>query len=275
MKALRWHGRGDVRLDEVEPPGPPADGEVQLAVGRYGICGTDVEEWRDGPFMIPTSPHPLSGAYAPPDPRPRAGRARRRPRGPGTGVGTHGSDPLPRGSGRRGRAGVVRLVPAVPPAPAQLVRHLRPGRPDARRRAAAAGQPARLGVPAHAPRARSRGRGGGRDAERGGPGPAPRAALAPSSPQSRPTPAHGADTRVHTRDSPPIGFLVQRPIERCSHRAENPKAVPDKHSIVGNRPCLAPRFRLCRKISTTIPQFFLCDMRRPRGAFRGSARTVP
>ena len=65
VKALRWHGRGDVRLDDVEPPGPPAPGEVQLAVGCCGICGTDVEEWREGPFMIPTTPHPLSGASAP------------------------------------------------------------------------------------------------------------------------------------------------------------------------------------------------------------------
>jgi (R,R)-butanediol dehydrogenase / meso-butanediol dehydrogenase / diacetyl reductase len=43
MKALRWHARNDVRLDEVEPPGPPTAGEVQLAVRCCGICGTDVE----------------------------------------------------------------------------------------------------------------------------------------------------------------------------------------------------------------------------------------
>jgi (R,R)-butanediol dehydrogenase / meso-butanediol dehydrogenase / diacetyl reductase len=65
MKALRWHARHDVRLDEVDPPGPPVAGEVQLAVRCCGICGTDVEEWREGPFMIPTAPHPLSGASAP------------------------------------------------------------------------------------------------------------------------------------------------------------------------------------------------------------------
>jgi (R,R)-butanediol dehydrogenase / meso-butanediol dehydrogenase / diacetyl reductase len=65
MKALRWHARDDVRLDEIEPPGPPAAGEVQLVVRCCGICGTDVEEWREGPLMIPTTPHPLSGASAP------------------------------------------------------------------------------------------------------------------------------------------------------------------------------------------------------------------
>lgn len=65
MRALRWHGRGDVRLDEVAPPPEPPFGEVQLAVGACGICGTDVEEWREGPFMIPTTPHPVTGASAP------------------------------------------------------------------------------------------------------------------------------------------------------------------------------------------------------------------
>jgi (R,R)-butanediol dehydrogenase / meso-butanediol dehydrogenase / diacetyl reductase len=65
MKALRWHARHDVRLDEVDPPRPPMMGEVQLAVRCCGICGTDVEEWREGPFMIPTTPHALTGAVAP------------------------------------------------------------------------------------------------------------------------------------------------------------------------------------------------------------------
>jgi (R,R)-butanediol dehydrogenase/meso-butanediol dehydrogenase/diacetyl reductase len=66
VKALRWHGRGDVRLDEIEPPGPPGPGEVQLAVTACGICGTDVEEWREGPLLIPVgAPHSLTGAVAP------------------------------------------------------------------------------------------------------------------------------------------------------------------------------------------------------------------
>jgi (R,R)-butanediol dehydrogenase / meso-butanediol dehydrogenase / diacetyl reductase len=66
MMALRWHGRGDVRLDDVPPPGRPADGELQVEVGACGICGTDVEEWREGPFMIPVGePHPITGVTAP------------------------------------------------------------------------------------------------------------------------------------------------------------------------------------------------------------------
>jgi (R,R)-butanediol dehydrogenase / meso-butanediol dehydrogenase / diacetyl reductase len=64
--ALRWHGRGDVRLDEIEDPLLPGPGEVQLRVLSCGICGTDVEEYRSGPIFIPSgSPHPLTGRSAP------------------------------------------------------------------------------------------------------------------------------------------------------------------------------------------------------------------
>lgn len=66
MKAPRWHGAGDVRLDDVEPPGPPGPGQLTLEVLACGICGTDVEEWREGPMLIPVgTPHPLTGARAP------------------------------------------------------------------------------------------------------------------------------------------------------------------------------------------------------------------
>lgn len=65
MRALRWHARGDVRLDNVPRPAAPSDGEVQLRVLWCGVCGTDVEELRAGPIFIPLEPHPLTGAYAP------------------------------------------------------------------------------------------------------------------------------------------------------------------------------------------------------------------
>ena len=66
MLAVRWHGRGDVRLEEVPPPAPPGPGEVQLRVRWCGICGTDLEEWLDGPVFIPAAaPHPVTGARAP------------------------------------------------------------------------------------------------------------------------------------------------------------------------------------------------------------------
>jgi (R,R)-butanediol dehydrogenase/meso-butanediol dehydrogenase/diacetyl reductase len=66
MQAVRWHARGDVRVEEVPPPPPPGPGEVQLRVSWCGICGTDLEEWQDGPLFIPVgAPHPVTGARAP------------------------------------------------------------------------------------------------------------------------------------------------------------------------------------------------------------------
>src|SRR5580692_4104284 len=66
MLAVRWHARGDVRVEEVPPPAPPGPGELQLQVRWCGICGTDLEEWLSGPVFIPAAvPHPLTGARAP------------------------------------------------------------------------------------------------------------------------------------------------------------------------------------------------------------------
>ena len=66
MQAVRWHARGDVRVEVVPPPPPPGPGEVQLRVSWCGICGTDLEEWRDGPLFIPVgAPHPVTGTKAP------------------------------------------------------------------------------------------------------------------------------------------------------------------------------------------------------------------
>ncbi|MDQ1437307.1 MAG: (R,R)-butanediol dehydrogenase / meso-butanediol dehydrogenase / diacetyl reductase [Acidimicrobiaceae bacterium] len=65
MQAVRWWGRGDVRVDEVDQPGEPRAGWVRLRVVACGICGTDVEEFTSGPVLIPTSPHPITGRCAP------------------------------------------------------------------------------------------------------------------------------------------------------------------------------------------------------------------
>jgi (R,R)-butanediol dehydrogenase/meso-butanediol dehydrogenase/diacetyl reductase len=65
MKAARWHGRRDVRVEEVSVP-TPGHGEVLLRVSLCGICGTDLEEYRHGPLVIPADrPHPLTGRRAP------------------------------------------------------------------------------------------------------------------------------------------------------------------------------------------------------------------
>jgi (R,R)-butanediol dehydrogenase / meso-butanediol dehydrogenase / diacetyl reductase len=65
VRAVRWHGRGDVRYERVpDAPEPGAD-EVRVRVAWCGICGTDVHEYLHGPFVIPTRPHPVTGVAAP------------------------------------------------------------------------------------------------------------------------------------------------------------------------------------------------------------------
>ena len=64
MKAVRWHAREDIRLDEVPVP-VPSGSQVLLRVEGAAICGTDVDEARLGPITVPVEPHPISGRRAP------------------------------------------------------------------------------------------------------------------------------------------------------------------------------------------------------------------
>lgn len=65
MEAVRWHGPGDLRLDEVELRLPLGPGMVEAEVRWAGICGSDVAEFRK-PFAIrPGRPHPLTGQEPP------------------------------------------------------------------------------------------------------------------------------------------------------------------------------------------------------------------
>ena len=66
MKAARYHGRGDIRIDEVPEPQVGA-GQVKVAVDWCGICGSDLHEYLEGPLFIPPpgSPHPLTGETLP------------------------------------------------------------------------------------------------------------------------------------------------------------------------------------------------------------------
>jgi (R,R)-butanediol dehydrogenase/meso-butanediol dehydrogenase/diacetyl reductase len=66
MKAAVYHGRGDVRVEDVPEPAPPGDGEVTIRVSRCGVCGTDAHEYADGPAFVPlTKRHPASGHLGP------------------------------------------------------------------------------------------------------------------------------------------------------------------------------------------------------------------
>jgi (R,R)-butanediol dehydrogenase/meso-butanediol dehydrogenase/diacetyl reductase len=66
MRAAVWHGRRDVRIENVPEPPPPPPGQVQVEVAWCGICGTDLHEYIGGPLYIPErAPHPLTGVQAP------------------------------------------------------------------------------------------------------------------------------------------------------------------------------------------------------------------
>lgn len=65
MRALVWHGAGDVQLEDVPEPPDPGPGEAVVAVAYCGVCGTDVHEYVEGPVMIRPDPHPLTGAAPP------------------------------------------------------------------------------------------------------------------------------------------------------------------------------------------------------------------
>lgn len=52
MKAAVYHGRGDVRLEDVPRP-EPGDGELLVRTTGVGICGTDAAEYAAGPQMFP------------------------------------------------------------------------------------------------------------------------------------------------------------------------------------------------------------------------------
>jgi (R,R)-butanediol dehydrogenase/meso-butanediol dehydrogenase/diacetyl reductase len=65
VKALRYHGRRDVRIDDIPEPVVTAE-TVGIAVEWCGICGSDMHEYVDGPIMVPSAePHPTTGEKLP------------------------------------------------------------------------------------------------------------------------------------------------------------------------------------------------------------------
>lgn len=66
MRAARYYGRKDIRIDDLPEPevGP---GMVGIDVAWCGICGTDLHEYLEGPIFCPTpdTPHPISGETSP------------------------------------------------------------------------------------------------------------------------------------------------------------------------------------------------------------------
>jgi (R,R)-butanediol dehydrogenase/meso-butanediol dehydrogenase/diacetyl reductase len=66
VRAARFYGRGDIRVDDVPEPAV-RPGTVKVEVEWCGICGTDLHEYLDGPIFAPTpeAPHPLTGESVP------------------------------------------------------------------------------------------------------------------------------------------------------------------------------------------------------------------
>jgi (R,R)-butanediol dehydrogenase/meso-butanediol dehydrogenase/diacetyl reductase len=66
MKAARFHGPGDIRIEDVPEP-EVGLGQVEVTVDWCGICGTDLHEFLEGPIFIPArgAPHPITGAELP------------------------------------------------------------------------------------------------------------------------------------------------------------------------------------------------------------------
>jgi (R,R)-butanediol dehydrogenase/meso-butanediol dehydrogenase/diacetyl reductase len=65
MKAARFYGVEDLRVEEVKEPPTPQGHEVRLRNTVAGICGTDLHEYAHGPAFVSTDAHPLTGARMP------------------------------------------------------------------------------------------------------------------------------------------------------------------------------------------------------------------
>ncbi len=66
MKAVRFHNKRDIRVEDVpEPSEPLAAGQVLVKPIVCGICGTDIHEYIGGPIVTPAKPHVYTGAQNP------------------------------------------------------------------------------------------------------------------------------------------------------------------------------------------------------------------
>ncbi|TPI13972.1 zinc-binding dehydrogenase [Mesorhizobium sp. B4-1-3] len=64
MKAVRLHGPGDLRVEDIAAPGAPEPGWVKLRVDAAGICGSDLHNFRTGQWISrapSTAGHELTG----------------------------------------------------------------------------------------------------------------------------------------------------------------------------------------------------------------------
>lgn len=65
MRAARYYGKGDIRVEDVAEARVRDVDDVLVAPSYCGICGTDLHEYAVGPIVTPTTPHPLTGVTLP------------------------------------------------------------------------------------------------------------------------------------------------------------------------------------------------------------------
>ena len=51
MQSVRLYAKGDLRVEQIADPKPPAKNEVTLAVAVAGICGSDLHNYKTGAWI--------------------------------------------------------------------------------------------------------------------------------------------------------------------------------------------------------------------------------
>lgn len=64
MRAARYYGIEDIRVEEIEEP-LCKEGHVKIKPAFVGICGTDLHEYLGGPTFAPQVEHPVTGEKIP------------------------------------------------------------------------------------------------------------------------------------------------------------------------------------------------------------------
>lgn len=65
MKAVRYYGRKDIRVETVDEPNEFGANQLLVRPLWTGICGTDLHEYIAGPIVTPASPHVFTAATLP------------------------------------------------------------------------------------------------------------------------------------------------------------------------------------------------------------------
>ena len=65
MKAVRYYGRKDIRVETVDEPKEMGSNQLLVKPLWTGICGTDLHEYIAGPIVTPASPHVFTAATLP------------------------------------------------------------------------------------------------------------------------------------------------------------------------------------------------------------------